>query len=380
MSKTYIENDLTLKVAPANSAFIYDQTINIFSFDGRINATLVVIQEGDLSKIPEDMFENIAKETSLAMEYNYTAEAYYTRVVDSPANNTWREFYDNQISTNSNKNFTMWSSCYKAVGMLNNFINFDGLNDELKARFQALRAVIYYQMVMLWGNIVYMEKVDLTNLYQPQLTEEESLQKIRANLEQSKAYLTPTWSEDLGFLQISSHLADGIIAKILIREKKHRDALNLIDGIISSRMYSLSSSLQDTFVKNSSELVYSLPLYGNSFNEIYTFAEVLPVLSYTEVLLMAAECNLSLGNTSEALSIINLIEVYKEITPSLNVSLEQIELLWKNELAGSFSYFDFLKRNGLAEESLGISSYKTLFPIPSNEIMFNPNMMQNPGY
>ena len=44
-------------------------------------------------------------------------------------------------------------------------------------------------------------------------------------------------------------------------------------------------------------------------------------------------------------------------------------------------HFAFLKRNGLAQEELGITNANyLLLPIPQQEIDYNYNMTQNPGY
>ena len=43
-------------------------------------------------------------------------------------------------------------------------------------------------------------------------------------------------------------------------------------------------------------------------------------------------------------------------------------------------YFFAMKRFGKAEQTLGIESFRLLFPIPLAEIYTNPNITQNVGY
>lgn len=49
----------------------------------------------------------------------------------------------------------------------------------------------------------------------------------------------------------------------------------------------------------------------------------------------------------------------------------------------STNYLGFIRRNNLGENSLGLKKsqlYQLLWPIPTNELMYNPSMTQNPGY
>ena len=58
----------------------------------------------------------------------------------------------------------------------------------------------------------------------------------------------------------------------------------------------------------------------------------------------------------------------------------EIADMWKKFIGSDYGYFALLKRLGIAGELLDIQSYQQLYPIPLNELAFNPNMTQNPGY
>ena len=45
-----------------------------------------------------------------------------------------------------------------------------------------------------------------------------------------------------------------------------------------------------------------------------------------------------------------------------------------------FGYWQMLKRIGKAKEISGCEDYQLLLPIPQDELNFNPNLSQNPGY
>ena len=51
---------------------------------------------------------------------------------------------------------------------------------------------------------------------------------------------------------------------------------------------------------------------------------------------------------------------------------ENLDELWSEINSSSYGYWAMLKRRGLA--------YKHYMPIPEKELMFNPNLTQNPGY
>ena len=53
------------------------------------------------------------------------------------------------------------------------------------------------------------------------------------------------------------------------------------------------------------------------------------------------------------------------------------------KMFNSTNNLGFIRRNNLGENSLGLKTsqlYQLLWPIPTNELMYNPYMTQNPGY
>lgn len=99
----------------------------------------------------------------------------------------------------------------------------------------------------------------------------------------------------------------------------------------------------------------------------------------TEVYLLNAECEYHLGNETSAKSLLAEVTSVKGISVSSNVLTGIKEARAKCLLYDS-NYFAFLKRNNLAISECGILDYQKLFPIPSQELMTNSYMIQNPGY
>ncbi|MBU2902991.1 RagB/SusD family nutrient uptake outer membrane protein [Maribacter dokdonensis] len=110
------------------------------------------------------------------------------------------------------------------------------------------------------------------------------------------------------------------------------------------------------------------------------------VLRYADVLLMLAEIENELGNSSDAVSYINEIRNranlgdYSGSTDKASLFAEidlqrRLELVWEGH-----RWFDLL-RQGRAQSVLGITdTNKLLLPLPASQIAADPALVQNPGY
>jgi len=60
--------------------------------------------------------------------------------------------------------------------------------------------------------------------------------------------------------------------------------------------------------------------------------------------------------------------------------LDNLVNAWDESYAWYYGYWAAMKRLGVAKEKAECEDYQLLLPIPANEILNNPNMVQNPGY
>lgn len=107
---------------------------------------------------------------------------------------------------------------------------------------------------------------------------------------------------------------------------------------------------------------------------------------FADAHLMRAEAMLRMGDNAGALAEVNELRAMRENTPAL-ASLDEAELL--NERAREL-YTEGWRRNDLIRFGMfgtaewefkdGNDGYTNLFPIPSNALLSNPNLVQNPGY
>lgn len=113
------------------------------------------------------------------------------------------------------------------------------------------------------------------------------------------------------------------------------------------------------------------------------------VLRFSEIYLLRAEALFNLNRNDEALNDLNKIRFRSKASEILAVGDDWKNLLLlevQNELFSEWGHrFIILKRLNKIDEVLSSkkenwSPYSKLLPIPTNEIIRNPNLTQNPGY
>ena len=108
------------------------------------------------------------------------------------------------------------------------------------------------------------------------------------------------------------------------------------------------------------------------------------VVRYADIMLHKAECELRAGNDAAALAIVNDIRNRAGATPLTSLTLDDIlaergfELAWEGvRRLDLIRHGKFL--NAWEFKDAGDAHLK-LFPIPTEAIGANPNLVQNPGY
>jgi len=105
---------------------------------------------------------------------------------------------------------------------------------------------------------------------------------------------------------------------------------------------------------------------------------------YADVLLMKAEALLRTGDASGALSIVNSIRAARGASALGSLSTDNLldekgrEFYWEGWRRQDLIRFG--KFLDLWQEKTADDPKNLLFPIPSNQLAVNPNLVQNPGY
>jgi hypothetical protein len=113
-----------------------------------------------------------------------------------------------------------------------------------------------------------------------------------------------------------------------------------------------------------------------------------PILRYSDVVLMKAEAILRGGSPTQgqtALSLVNALRANRTTSPAwTTVTLDDIYAERARELAWECWRRNDMIRFGKYEESWGLKTdnnpLKRIFPIPQNALQVNPKLVQNPGY
>lgn len=168
-----------------------------------------------------------------------------------------------------------------------------------------------------------------------------------------------------------------------------RKALNAVSFYVTST--------DDTIEFQAMSFKYTDGLFidkpGGGFNRAGNSGVNYPIIRYADVLLMFAEAqNEVSGPTLETYEAINMVRRrafgvdINSISPYDLAGLTQSEFrnaVWLERFRElpheSHQYFDLI-RTGRAESVLGISTDKTVYPIPQREMDVNNQLVQNDGY
>lgn len=305
-----------------------------------------------------------------------------------------------------------------------------------KAKF--FRAFAYLNLVEKFGGVPMYDDLFGQLQYPARSSKSEVYWFIEQELMEAKYYLPATAADNS---QLTSYAAIGLIFRVYLNTANW-NGLDSAQAIINSGLFSLSGSYDQVFTGSpGSEVIWKLDFSASEKNTFayYTFPadsggikEVtarqdladafttgdereattiatigtdqiiykyrnpvsgdfdLPVIRYSEILLMYAEAMNELGNTAAAYSPLNQVHGRADLGNYPN-GFSQSDMRYhillerRLELAFEGHRWNDMVRTGTAEtilSNLGIPvpSIRLVWPIPQSAIDANPNLIQNPGY
>lgn len=378
---------LELNVEPVKTIATLPASVTIISYDGQKTATLHIVQEGDYNKETANdkvkmLYTNILDGLLTSSDFLYTMEAFYSQTFNN-YDSRWEDFYNHTLEPFNSTIQKGWELPYRPLNMFR-FLKRGASEDKSElgqAVFAYLEAITYYHMAILWGNVPYVKNDNIDDPNRVIQLNEKDLFALFENQLQKAIELFPA-KKNNNWIFVSKDTPRAILAKMYMQTGEYAKALTLFNDIISNGDYSVASSWKNASNTNSSELIFSLPQNKeNEYTSVILNGERLPLITYTEVLLSAAECEIQQGNRNKALDYLNSVRSKRgKANANLSDLDSALEVTWKEELKGYFSYFAYLKRNGLAENKLQIESYQKILPIPRIELDRDPSIKQNPGY
>ena len=260
-----------------------------------------------------------------------------------------------------------------------------------------LGAMIYYNMVVFWGDVPYVTSNDWFAGSAIPKTDETSilndLGEILKSVIEGK-YLDEKKNESLksinDYFFVSKDVARILLANIYMYQNNYAKAEILLKKVVNNGYYELDDSnySKEETINNiwnngsGREVIFAvrddnMAQTGNSSQ--LKRLNLIPLMTYTDVILSYAEC-LHKNGKPNAENYLNQVISAKGITVSSGDVLTGIKEARKQLLLYSVGNFSFMKRNGIAKDEYGVESYRLLLPIPSSEIRCNPALTQNPGY
>lgn len=290
----------------------------------------------------------------------------------------------------------IWNSFYRANRM--NLMFKEAEAKQLgvyQSYFDVWNALYYYYMVVAWGDVPYVDSTDFgvaggSSIFKTSQSEIFSrlikeLQEAMDNLEEKK---NESLRDVNDFFFVSRDVARILLADIYMYQGNYLQAESLLAKVISGGFYMLDSSNY-----NQKETITDLYNNGSGTetilavrNGVMTRSNIslgvpslVPLMTYTDVLLSYAECLCKNGRTSDAEIQLNKLVTAKELQLSGVTVLDKIKSARLQLTLYCDVNFAFLKRTGLAKEVYGVENYRLLLPIPQRDVIAG-GISQNTGY
>lgn len=395
MEKSLDDNILTITIKPLYSKS--SKTSYIAIYDGLSNVVghIEITQEGNSAiSIPKlgDTGKELVVDFASYMAHGFSEfnviEQYYHW-------NKKADYVNQYVSPNNGTISGMWGAFYSANNQIMRFKDTEAKQAAVyQDYFNVFSAMLYYYMVVAWGDVPYYNFV--SDQFMPRTPQNEIFADLKTNLEKAIDYFEEKRNNSLSndandFFFLSKDVARILLADICMYQGEYNEARQLLKQVISNHFYELDASnynneetINDLFDNgNNREIIFATKYY----NEIRTRGNIsivtptfMPIMTYTDVMLAYAECLYKNGMTSDAeKQLLQVIEA-KNISVSGNSILEKIKDARLQLMLYTNTNFAFMKRNNLSNETYSIEEYKTLLPIPLTQILKNPYMTQNPGY
>ena len=400
LEKSLNENILTLEIEPLNS--INSKTTAISIYDGLSNVvgTINIKQDGNnnipmpkLGETGKQIIASIASDIAKAFSYYNTIEQYYHYNKESNQKLVSEYITPDNISIEN-----LWNYFYHANNIVVKFKDAEAKQlGVFQSYFNVFSALYYYYMVIIWGDVPYINYIpEMDNMMNIRRTpQNEILSDLKSKLTKAIDNLENKKNESLNneindYFFLSKDVARILLANIHMYQGEYPQAEKLLEEVINSGFYSLDDSNY-----NNSETITNLFDNDSSSETIFATCDknsrsrtnisiiiysLVPIMTYTDVILSYAECLYKSGKIMEAESALNLITQAKSISVSGDNTVEKIKDARLQLMLYTNTNFAFMKRNNFAKDVYGIEEYRQLLPIPQQEIIVNPSMIQNPGY
>lgn len=174
----------------------------------------------------------------------------------------------------STRVLNIWTTSYKQIYYINSMI--EGLNqspmisttvrDRLMGECLFLRAMIHIYLMKTFSDIPYIKTTDhLINQKVGRNSESEVYQMAMADLNEALQILPDSYTKGLR-VRPSKMAAKALMARLSYDQKKWDDAISYASDVINSPQYVMETSIDKTFLKDSSSAIWQLMPYDAGYN------------------------------------------------------------------------------------------------------------------
>lgn len=389
---------LVLKIGKLKSRSAKVLTVNLYDCLNNVLGSVKITQQGDKNAALPRLGENskyVVSAMALSLAEGFSRmnliEQYYHY-------NKYASFVTQRVSPTNSEISDMWNSFYTVNNR--NLMFKDTEADRLSIYQEycsAFSALYYYYMVVVWGDVPYINDYDFyqgVNFNISRTSQNDIFDKLEKDLLASIDYFEEKRNRSLSgdvndYFFLSKDVARILLADVYMYRGKYGQAEGLLARVVENGFYSLDASdysKPETINRlleegDGPETVFAVYTdHGTRSDVTVSLPPVVPVMTYTDVVLSYAECLYKNGKTSEAQLQVNEVKSAKGIQMTGSNVLEEIRDIRMRMLLYGVSNFTFMKRNGFAESVYGVEKYRLLWPIPQRELDVNPSMTPNPGY
>lgn len=214
------------------------------------------------------------------------------------------EFSNNNIQpTNGNINSYLWSHAYRIIyhanAILEGLNNSQNLSENIKRQLRGeallVRALHFFYLTNLYGKVPLTTTTNYeVNKVMPRSELNEINQLLITDLVEAKSLLNQQYPTS-GRVRPNKWAASALLARVYLYQSLWQEAESEATGIINSGMYSLTPDLNNVFLSNSNETIWSLLQEKNNTSEgqifIPIFSFFAPNYAIRDTLLNAFELN-----------------------------------------------------------------------------------------
>lgn len=298
----------------------------------------------------------------------------------------------------------IWNDSYfKGIHKLNDILyNVDGLTasqdekNDVKGQALALRAYLYTNLLTYFGEIPVSNSDRGTSFYPgiSRTTTDDVYKMIRGDLDDAIDLLPASRADNKAGL--TKYGALGLEARLALQQHQYYTAVEATTQLKQAEAFMLAPAGFSWFQNQSTTETIWAPVFCNIgvanagyYDAVFKGINPswIPVLRYSDVLLMDAEANIGTENIATAQTDVNLLRARNGLgaltfTNAADAN-EGLQSTWQTEKTHQGDRFASLvrwHRTGDVLAASGWHNYNDLMPVPMNFLYSYPGLMQNVGY